>query len=230
MLKEQQKNYSIILKKEAQKENSLWLLKVAKINSFFFAVIFVFVSCAQVEDTNFTYQEGDIILQSLNSSQCDAVRKATESYYSHCGIVLKDGDDLMVYEAVGPVIKSTVESFTSAGINGHYVVLRMKSDSGLNFDSMSSYCVGELGKSYDSYFNWGDEEQYCSELVWKAYNSAGIQLCATRPLREYNLTSPLVQTIMKQRYGNDIPTEEPMVAPSDLFSSTLLEVIYENPK
>ena len=93
---------------------------------------------------------------------------------------------------------------------------------------VKTYCLDEMGKDYDIYFNWDDTEIYCSELVWKAYQAANLSICDAQPLKSYNLTHPLVLETMKQRYGVNIPWDEPMVAPSDLFSSPLLETIYSN--
>lgn len=216
---------------DLQKENLWWSFKEVKYKIIVVFVFFSFVSCSQntaVDD--FEFQAGDIILQALNSSQCQAIREATGNYYSHCGIVLEDKGKLIVYEAVGPVKKSKLKKFTTNGINGHYVVLRLIQKEKFNPISAKSYCSQELGKSYDWYFNWDDTEIYCSELVWKAYKATGIEICKPRPLKNYNLSSPTVQTVLEQRYGKNIPKEELMVAPSDLFSSSLLQIVYKNKK
>ncbi|MBL4705719.1 MAG: peptidoglycan peptidase [Flavobacteriales bacterium] len=200
-----------------------------RISLFLFAVLFLFESCSTPANTTFEFQEGDIILQALNSPQCDAIRLATDNYYSHCGMVVNDGKKLMIYEAIGPVKKTEIQEFTASGINGHYVVMRLK-DSTVDHQSILNYCDGELGKAYDIYFNWDDTEIYCSEFVWKAYEASQIELCNTRPLKDYDLSSPLVQTILQERYAPKIPYGEPMVAPSDLYSSGLLEIVYQNKK
>ncbi len=214
-----------------QKESSWWLLKGSKYKLLVLFISFSLTSCSQENvSTEFDFQAGDIVLQSLNSSQCNAIREATDSYYTHCGIVLRDGEDLVIYEAIGPVKKSRLQDFTGSGINDHFVVLRPALKDLSSAAQMKRYCDKELGKSYDLFFNWDDTEIYCSELVWKAYKTAGIVLCEPRPLKDYDLSSPVVQAVMEQRYGEKIPEDELMVAPSDLFSSTLLEVVYENKK
>ncbi len=200
-----------------------WLLKHS-LSSF----IFLLLTGCSSEQPSFDFQEGDVILQALNSAQCDAVREATDSYYSHCGIVLEDGGELVVFQAIGPVLKSSLSGFTESGIGGHYVVLRPKSKAGLDMDKVKDYCTGELGKPYDIYFAWDDSEQYCSELVWKAYNAGGLKICNTRPLGDYDLESTLVKAVMQERYGDSIPLEEPMVAPGDLLDSEILVVVFEN--
>ena len=219
------------MKQTPQRENLWWLYRAIKPSLLACVFLFSLVSCSQKTHVNdFTFQAGDIILQALNSSQCQAIREATDNYYSHCGIVLEDKEELVVYEAVGPVRKSELKKFTMAGINGHFVVLRLLEGKVFNILSAHSYCNKELGKKYDWFFNWDDAEIYCSELVWKAYKAAGIEICSPRPLIDYNLSSANVQAVLKQRYGAKIPKEELMVAPSDLFSSPLLQIVYENKK
>ena len=214
-----------------QKESSWWFLKGSKYKLLVLFISFSLTSCSQENvSTEFDFQAGDIVLQSLNSSQCNAIREATDNYYTHCGIVLRDGEELVIYEAIGPVKKSRLQDFTGSGINDHFVVLRPALKDLSSVAQMKRYCDKELGKSYDLFFNWDDTEIYCSELVWKAYKTAGIVLCQPRPLKDYDLSSPVVQAVMEQRYGEKIPEDELMVAPSDLFSSTLLEVVYENKK
>jgi hypothetical protein len=231
MFKVLHNNCYYILKQTPQRENLWWLYRAIKPSLLAFVFLFSLVSCSQKTHVNdFTFQAGDIILQALNSSQCQAIREATDNYYSHCGIVLEDKEELVVYEAVGPVRKSELKKFTMAGINGHFVVLRLLEGKAFNILSAHSYCNKELGKKYDWFFNWDDAEIYCSELVWKAYKAAGIEICAPRPLIDYNLSSANVQAVLKQRYGAKIPKEELMVAPSDLFSSPLLQIVYENKK
>ncbi|MBK6521324.1 MAG: hypothetical protein IPG08_02770 [Sphingobacteriaceae bacterium] len=79
---------------------------------------------------------------------------------------------------------------------------------------------------YDLGFNWSDEELYCSEYVWKLYDHAlKIELGKLRPLKEFDLSHPKVQQIMKQRYGKHIPYDEKMISPGDMYNSTLLEEI-----
>ena len=84
------------------------------------------------------------------------------------------------------------------------------------------------GKEYDAYFEWTDNRIYCSELVWKIYkNAAGIELSQLKELKDFNLKDPRVQKILKERYGNDIPLEEKVVAPSDIAESNILKTVID---
>ncbi len=65
-------------------------------------------------------------------------------------------------------------------------------------------------------------------MVWKIYkNAAGIELSKLRELKDFNLENPQVQIILKERYGNNIPLEEKVVAPSDLADSNLLKTVID---
>ncbi|WP_343304781.1 YiiX family permuted papain-like enzyme [Chitinophaga niabensis] len=172
--------------------------------------------------------EGDIIFQSNISPQCQAIELATHSKYSHCGILFKKGKDWYVWEAVQPVTQTRLEEWILRG-DKHFVVKRLIADSLITTavvkrmqDAGNKY----MGKSYDSYFEWSDDRIYCSELVWKIYKETmGIEVGKRNPLRSYDLSHPLVKATLKERYGKNIPLEEMMVSPGDIYESPLLKTV-----
>ena len=173
------------------------------------------------------FQTGDIIFIHSASGQGKAIQLATKSKYTHVGIIFKEGDRTYVYHAVEPVKKSTLEEFMEYSSDGEYVVKRLKSKTLLNEkgnSQMLSLANKLVGKHYDIYFNWSDDEIYCSELVWKLYKQVyGIEIGKLRPLKDFDLSSKEVKYIMEKRYGNNIPLNELMISPADMFSSDLLE-------
>lgn len=176
------------------------------------------------------FKEGDIIFQSLNSPQSLAIRLATRSEYTHCGIVFEKEGTLFVYEAVHPVTWTPLERWIGRNPDGHYVLLRLKNrDAALTPEVTAALKKsGEpmLGKPYDIYFQWSDERIYCSELVWKMYRrGAGIELCPLRTFQDFDLNHREVQRIARERYGTELPLDEKVVAPSDLMASDLLEEV-----
>lgn len=206
-----------------------------KLYSFLFILIAV-VSCnsaiPETKSLSTQLQSGDVIFQSTPSRQCEAVKLATKSDYSHVGIVFEEEGKWMVYEAVQPVKKTELSEWIARGENGHYVVKRLKNDASLTtatLQKMKEIAATDLGKNYDIYFNWSDEEIYCSELVWKVYDEgANIHLGELRQLKEFDLTSPQVKAIMSERYGSNIPYDEQVIAPSDLFDCELLTLVESN--
>lgn len=181
------------------------------------------------------FHDGDIIFQTSQSGQSLAVSYATHSKYTHCGVLFNDKGKWYVYEAVQPVKKTLFKDWITIGDSNYYVVRRLiKSDSIVTPDvvtKMRASCNKRLGKDYDLYFGWDDSLIYCSELVWKAYNeSTGLEVGHPKPMKEYDLTHPVVQKTMTQRYGNNIPYDELMISPGDIFDSELLMTVKEGTK
>ena len=52
---------------------------------------------------NDAIQNGDLIFQTSLSGQSKAIQLATNSKYSHCGIIFIDNDEYYVFEAIQPV-------------------------------------------------------------------------------------------------------------------------------
>ena len=178
-------------------------------------------------------QNGDIIFQETASGQSEAIKRATKSKYSHVGVIYFQKGIPYVYEAVQPVKISTLSNFIHRSVGGHYVVKRLKNAQSVLTPAVLKRMEAEgrkfLGKNYDWAFGWSDSRIYCSELVWKIYQrGAGIELSPTMKLREFDLSDPIVKAKMKERYGAKIPLDEPVVAPSQLFDSTLLETIVDS--
>jgi uncharacterized protein YycO len=172
--------------------------------------------------------EGDIIFQETRSEQSTVIALATGSRFSHTGIVLRRNGRLVVYEAVGPVRVASIRDFIRQGIGGRYVVRRLKSGAPDREAAarLKAYCDLQLGKPYDFGFMWSDEKMYCSELVWKAYRSGmGLTVGEPQNLGSLKLNDRRVQSLMRKRYGDDIPYHEPMISPGRLFDSPLLETV-----
>ena len=175
------------------------------------------------------FKDGDIIFQSSPSPQSAAIEEATNSPYSHCGIIFYENGVPYVYEAVQPVGKRSLEDWIESGVNEMYVIKRLIDSTLLGpgeMQSLKNFALSQFGKNYDGVFNWSDKEMYCSELVYKSFwNACHINLANLLPLRDFNIDGPIVRKIMKERYGNDIPYDEPMVSPEQLFNSPRLMTI-----
>ncbi|MFN3918552.1 MAG: YiiX family permuted papain-like enzyme [Flavobacteriales bacterium] len=169
---------------------------------------------------------GDIVFQSTNSRQCDAIKLATLSNFSHCGIIETVNDEVYVIEAVQPVRIVRFDDWIKQNDSSYFEVKRLKDSLGINdnqFREITAWAKSQIGKNYDLKFLWSDDQIYCSELVFKAYSKGGnIALCIPKPLKSYSLNHPQVQQILKERYGSQIPWEETMVSPEDIYKSPLL--------
>jgi hypothetical protein len=183
-------------------------------------------SFAQVESQ---LKTGDIIFITNQGGQGKAIQLATKSKYTHVGVVFVENGVVYVYHAVEPVTKSTFKDFLEFSEDKKYVVKRLKNPALLTDktnEQMRLMAVGLLNKHYDIYFDWKDNEWYCSEFVWKLYSrNYKLEIGKLRPLKDFDLSSKQVQAIMKKRYGTNIPYDEPMISPEDMFNSDLLEQV-----
>lgn len=178
-------------------------------------------------------RDGDLIFQTSLSEQSEAIQLATNSKYSHCGIVYKDGNDLFVFEAVQPVKLTPLDQWIARGQSGHYVIKRLKNaDEVLTATALSKMRqAGEAfnGKDYDLTFEWSDDKIYCSELIWKVYQRAtGIEIGKLEKLSSFDLTSETVKQTMNDRYGKEIPLNETVISPVAIFESNLLTTVQSN--
>jgi hypothetical protein len=177
------------------------------------------------EGHSFALQDGDIVFSGCAEGQGAAISAATGSPITHCGIVFKKEGRWMVFEAVQPVSVTTFENFITRVKKGTFAVRRLKTAaSPESYQKASQWAASQIGHDYDVLFGWEDKKLYCSELVWKFYQQAGIELCPLRKFRDYDLQHPAVKKMIEQRYGSieKLPMDERIVAPSDILASKLL--------
>ena len=178
-------------------------------------------------DDNF--KNGDVIFHTSKSSQSKMIQDVTQSKYSHVGIIyIKDGETY-VMEAVQPVKVTPLNVFIERGVESEYTVMRYKGNlSEEDLNKMYEYGSSQLGKNYDSKFQWSDNTMYCSELVYKIYETVGVELCDKKTFSNYNLSSKEVQTAIKNRYNTELDMNEIVVTPVDLSNSNLLTTVFDN--
>jgi len=172
-------------------------------------------------------RDGDIIFQTSKSRQSKALQLATNSKYSHCGIIYKKGDNFFVNEAVRPVKSTSFKDWVNNGEERHFVIRRLKNaDEILKPETLEKMKqVGEEfnGKDYDVHFKWTDDSLYCSELIWKIYKEAtGLEIGKLQQLKDLNLDNEVVKDLMEERYGDNIPFDETVISPQSIFDSDLL--------
>ncbi|MDR0673695.1 MAG: YiiX family permuted papain-like enzyme [Zoogloeaceae bacterium] len=171
--------------------------------------------------------EGDIIFQTSRSSQSLAIQRATKSEYSHMGVIFREGDETLVYEAVQPVRKTPLAAWIKRGAGGKFALRRLRAHTQIltppTLEKMKAIAASHLGKAYDLTFEWDDERLYCSELVWKIYkHGANQEVGKLQKLGDFDLSDNAVQAKLRQRFGSQIPLETTVISPAAIFSSELL--------
>lgn len=175
-------------------------------------------------------REGDIIFQTSLSAQSKAIQLATQSKYSHCGIIFKDKNGYYVLEAISQVKRTPLAQWIARGQGKNFVVKRLKNaDQVLNpvmLVKMKREGQQLTGKAYDLTFEWSDTQIYCSELIWKIYErSTGLRIGKLEKLRDFDLSNDIVKKKMKARYGNRVPMHETVISPVSIFNSKLLKTV-----
>ncbi|SHM16076.1 YiiX family permuted papain-like enzyme [Chitinophaga sp. CF418] len=196
-------------------------------------VIFVFglaIVLSAFKDDSPRLRSGDVIFQTSMSPQCHAVRLATHSVFSHCGMIWKKGDKDYVLEAVQPVKITPLDEWISHGDGKKYVVRRLKNADNILTPAVLQKMDAEgrkmLGKSYDGYFEWSDNQIYCSELVWKIYKrAAGIEVGKLQRIKDFDLSSEPVKQIIRERYGDKLPENEIVISPQSIYESSLFVTV-----
>lgn len=177
-----------------------------------------------------TFRDGDLIFHTSQSAQSQAIQLATHSPYSHCGILYKTNGEWQVFEAVQPVKLTPLASWVARGQGGHFVIKRLHDAASALTPSALAHlqAAGQpmLGRPYDLAFGWSDDRIYCSELIWKVYDR-GLhrQIGRLQQLRDFNLSNPAVQAKLRERYGKELPLNEPVISPVSVFNSPELVTV-----
>jgi len=177
-------------------------------------------------------QNGDLIFHTSQSNQSKAIQIATNSKYSHMGIIYKESEKYFVYEAIQPVQITKLEDWINRGENGKYVVKRLKDRDEVfteeGIQKMKTIGKKYLGKDYDLRFEWSNDKIYCSELAWKIYKEAfNIEIGNLEKFGDFDLSNRTVQNKVKERYGNEIPKDELVITPDRMFKSNKLIKVKE---
>ena len=196
-----------------------------------FIFIFSLLFASYTAIANYQPHDGDIIFQSSQSNQSKAIEQATNSPYSHVGIIFIKNGKPYVFEAASKVIYTPLDKWINRGKNKTYVIKRLKNHplSQQEITSLKQVAHKFENKPYDIWFGWDDKYIYCSELVWKIYNRAlKLKIGQLQTIKDFNLSSPAVKQKLKQRYGDKIPYQETVISPVAMFNSPLLITVDKN--
>jgi hypothetical protein len=193
-------------------------------------LVFAMVCCAAPKNSvAYEPKEGDVIFQSLpNGPVVAMIEGATGSPYSHCGIVLPvEGGGWVVWEALGKVHATPLDAFLARGRDGFYEVYRLKPAE----DKELAHKVAQrskdyVGRPYDFRYRMDDENIYCSELIYKAYQKeTGKPLGKLVKVGDLDW-KPYEKTIRALEGGGPVPLEREMITPRDLAKAEAFEKVY----
>ena len=182
-------------------------------------------SCQNARRLRGGYHEGDMIFQSLPHGELvDAIEGATQSEWSHCGVIMREDNGWVVYEALGLVHCTPLTDWIQRGRNRRFVVYRLKPSITFDVEKLRSQLKSFSGRPYDIHYAPDDTAIYCSELIHKAYERAeGIEIGTWQPLGSLNWKrfEAFILTIEPI-----VPLDRLMITPVSLTRSRLLERVH----
>lgn len=116
---------------------------------------------------------GDLVFHRSTSEQAGAIAYLTKSPLTHMGVVFQVQGAWSVYEAVGPVKITPLESWIARGVGSKFSTSRYAGGLGVSA-TKALFEAGKpfYGKPYDFLFTDDDAKIYCSELALKMYEGA----------------------------------------------------------
>lgn len=210
----------------------------AKIFILIPAMLVAFASCSPSEKPNATapiaepeMQVGDIIFHKSKSQQSKAIHEASESEWTHVGIIVSKNNEWYVAEAIGPVVSTKLQDFINRGRNKEYKIYRFKHFNPEMMEAKLIRAIKKQNKKYDIYFEFSDDNTYCSELVYKAMlEVTGQELGKVQQFKDLKLEGPFVKDMIKKRLtdkGRELDPEELIITPISQMLDPNLVLIKE---
>jgi Permuted papain-like amidase enzyme, YaeF/YiiX, C92 family len=192
-------------------------------------------------------RNGDIIFQTSRSSQSAAILLASESAYSHMGLIEIDPSGApFVVEAVGPVKSTPLDRWIKRGLGGRIAIQRLNSLSADTALNILSAAHKYDGLPYDLFFLSTKDQIYCSELVSLAYSEgASLSVGQIQKAKDLYLNNFAAKRLIEKRWrkhplcqvaGETFQScyakilEQDLITPSSIYNDPKLDLIFTNYK
>lgn len=206
-----------------------------------FALSFFAVS-AGASDAGADLQHGDLIFHTSTSAQANAILLASRSPFSHVGIIAVRGTQRFVVEAINPVSETPLASWIARGRGARYAVYRDSQLDASKRQALVDAARVYLGRRYDPFFTFANNEIYCSELVWLAYQSLGLARGKIERVKELEINNAAVQALVQQRWRMhplcqtlpdfascwSVILEDQLITPASLANDSRLKLVFSN--
>lgn len=176
-------------------------------------------------------REGDVVFQSLPKGPLvDAIEGVTRSPWSHCGVLMQRDGKWYVVEALGDVCWTPYLQWIVRGRGSRVEVYRPASLTAAGTEALRRELNSLTGRPYDFRYAPGDDEIYCSELVYLAYERAtGLRLAEWERLGDLNWRPH--EGFIREMEAGPAPLDRRMITPVALTRSpALLPVLPRNPR
>lgn len=145
-------------------------------------------------------RDGDFVFQTSRSNQSKAIIKATNSFYSHMGIIKKKPEGIFVIEAVHPVKETPLNEWIQNGFFSRIKVKRYNNLSEEQLNTIFNEMKKFYGNGYDIFFYFKNNKIYCSELPYISFQEINIKLGKTEKIKNLNFDNNLVEKLMSNRW------------------------------
>jgi Permuted papain-like amidase enzyme, YaeF/YiiX, C92 family len=187
---------------------------------------------------------GDVIFQNSRSAQSLAILLATDSPFTHVGIVdFDDSGNPVVLEAVRTTRETPLADWVDQGEDGDVAVYRMDGLTGDQALAVTAAARSHFGKGYDPYFFKTEDALYCSELVRIAFRDGmGVPLGREQRLGALDLGSAAVRGLIAERWAQHpacaegqadsakaclaLILDQPLVTPQAVAEDPRLRLVY----
>lgn len=158
-------------------------------------------SAASAQDIPFDdFRQADLIFQETTGRQSIAVKAATGSPYTHMGIIRMTGGGPVVIEAGRTVTETSLNEFIARGAGKRFSVYRMDGLSGDKAHEIIEQAQKDYEKPYDLYFRLDGSTIYCSELPFRAFKAAGIDLGEVEKVGDLNINVAAAVALIDRRW------------------------------
>ncbi len=188
-------------------------------------------------------RDGDLIFQTSKSNQSAAILIASSSPYSHVGIIKHKKRNVFVVEASNVVKETTLESWIERGLFRRYAIYRFTGLTSEKAQEILQAAATYYKRPYDIFFSFDNNSMYCSELVYVAYKTAGLQTGKLQKVSELHTQNSIVKKIIEQRWQRhpkcmtkgmtfdqcyDRVLSDILVTPASLAEDSQFEKVYSN--
>lgn len=172
-------------------------------------------------------QSGDILLQELDCYACPYIEAQERTRFAHMGLYLKVEKKDMVLESWGQVRLTTLNDFKARSRSGAKLQVRRLRHIPFSSKQLVQAAAAYLGLSYDEEFLWDNfddkgEKLYCSELITKVLQAAGVKRLPLKPMR-----FDVNPDFWRRYFNGRIPWYEPGNSPADFERSQLFMTVGE---
>lgn len=176
-------------------------------------------------------KEGDLLFISIKSPLYKQVAKTSNTWVSHVGIALLEGDQWVVAESAVPFSRKTpLKKYIQRTVGTQICIRRLNQP--ITTDQLSKIKTSlekRLGTLYHLGFNFDSRLQFCSKFVHEVFSEAlAIQLGKVETFNNLLLSNPSTNLLFwKLWYFGRIPWQRKTITPySQLIDKQMHTVLF----